>query len=56
MNEREFSKMLAKIEHHFGSDGEEFSRIVEKMCDMLNSGDQEDFYGNWGWRAEFGWD
>lgn len=56
MTEREFSKILAKIENHFGNDGEEFSKIVEKMCDMLNDADQEDFYGTWGWRTEFGWE
>lgn len=56
MNEREFSKLLAKIEYQFGMDGEIFAEIVEKMILLLDEADFEGFYGKEGWRRELDWE
>jgi len=56
MTEQEFSKLLAKIEHQFGEDGETFTEIVEGMMNMLDQTDADDYFGSEGWRRDFGWE
>jgi len=56
MTEREFSRLLAKIEYQFGGEGEEFVEIVERMITMLDHTDADDYFGTEGWRRDFGWE
>lgn len=55
MNEREFSKMLAKIEYEF-EDGSDFVDIVEEMINMLEETDRDDYFGTEGYRHHLGWE
>jgi hypothetical protein len=55
MNEREFSRMLAKIECEF-EEGSAFVDIVEEMMELLDDADYGSGVDEGSWRELLGWE
>lgn len=55
MTEKEFNKLLGKIEGNCET-GVEFSSIIDKLINMLEEADQDDYFGTEGFRHVLGWD
>jgi hypothetical protein len=54
MTESEFWMFLGKLMYLEKSD--EFSEIITRIINLLDSADNEDFFGTEGWRRDFGWE
>lgn len=54
MTEREFNRILG--ERFPGQEGKEFTSIIDRMVDMLDETDGDDYFGTEGWRRAFGWE
>lgn len=53
MNQEEFYKTLGIL---LGQGQEEFVYVAERLIDLLDQTDGEDFFGTEGWRHILGWD
>lgn len=54
MDERDFNKFLGAVLDHRG--GQEFNNVVDKMFELLDEADMDDYFGSEGWRHLLGWD
>lgn len=55
MDERDFNKAIGALLSQEGVN-EEFAKIIDKMIDMLDETDMDDYFGSEGWRHMVGWD
>lgn len=58
LSEREINMIRGKLSVNEVNVSEinEFLKYVDKLEDLLEDGDMEDFYGTEGWRHSLGWD
>lgn len=54
MTERDFNKFLGAVMEHRG--GHEFNDTIDKMIELLDEADEDDYFGSEGWRHMLGWD